>query len=191
MPAKFFCYVDESGQDMRGELFIVSVVISDHEADQLRQICEDIERDSHKGQRKWVKTAYERRLAYMQQVVSHPIFAGKLNFAIYRNSLDYSAMTVQTIGRALSAASETDYKATVFIDGLPRSLEQVVGVQLRQQGINAKKVRGVKKDENEALIRLADAVCGLVRGAFEGQPAMRALFEQGLRAGALRDLSLK
>lgn len=139
MPAKFFCYADESGQDTRGELFIVSVVISDREADQLRQICEDIERDSHKGQRKWVKTAFNRRLAYMQQVVSHPNFAGKLNFAIYRDSLDYSAMTVQTIVRALSATGETDYKATVFIDGLPRSLERFVGLQLRQQGISAKK----------------------------------------------------
>lgn len=191
MPAKFFCYVDESGQDTRGELFIVSVVVSDREADLLRQMCEDIERDSHKGQRKWIKTAYPRRLAYIQMVLSKPIFSGTLNFAVFRGTLDYPALTVQTIVRALIATGETDYKTTVFIDGLPRSMEQAVGVQLRQQGINAKKVRGVKKDENDALIRLADAVCGLVRSALEGQPAMRALFEQGIRAGALKNLSLK
>lgn len=191
MTRKFFCYVDESGQDTRGELFIVSVVINDREAAQLRETCEEIERLSRKGQRKWAKTTYDRRLAYIRQVLSKPIFVAKLDFAIYHDSLDYAAMTVQTIVRTLRATGETDYKATVFIDGLPRSMERVVGLQLRRQGINAGKVRGVKKDENDALIRLADAVCGFVRGATEGQPEMRSLFEQGLRAGVFTDLSVK
>jgi len=104
-------------------------------------------------------------------VLERPIFEGKSNFAVYRDAQDYPALTVQTIARALSATGETDYKVTVFIDGLPRSLERAVGLQLRRSGIRAKKVRGLK-DENDALIRLADAVCGLVRGATEEQPAM-------------------
>ncbi len=41
------------------------------------------------------------------------------------------------------------------------------------------------------LIRLADAVCGLVRGATEGQPAMRALLERGIQTGVLKDVSGK
>ncbi len=188
MARKLFCYVDESGQDTRGELFIVSVVVSEQEKEQFRQVCEDIERESHKGQRKWTKTTYDRRRDYIRRVLNTPIFIGKLNFAIYRDSLDYSALTVQTIVRTLAAIGAVDYKATVLIDGLPRPLEQAVGRQLRQQGVNAKKVRGVKRDENDALIRLADAVCGLVRGAVEGQPAMRAFVEQGLRVGVLREL---
>jgi len=190
MMHKFFCYVDETGQDTRGELFIVAVVIAGEERDQLCQVCEDIERDSRKGRRKWVKTRYNRRLAYIRQVLERPIFEGKLHFAVYRDAQDYSSLTVQTIARALSATGETDYKATIFIDGLPRSLERTVGLQLRRSGIRAKKVRGLK-DENDALIRLADAVCGLVRGATEEQPAMKALFEQGMRTGVLRDLSGK
>jgi len=63
-----------------------------------------------------------------------------------------------------------------------------VGLQLRRSGVRAKKVRGLK-DEADALIRLADAVCGFVRGATEGQPAMRVLFERGMQTGVLRDLS--
>ena len=31
MTQKFYCYVDETGQDTQGELFIVSVVIADQE----------------------------------------------------------------------------------------------------------------------------------------------------------------
>jgi hypothetical protein len=189
MIPKFSCYVDESGQDTRGDLFIVSVVITEREREQVCQICEDIERASRKGTRKWAKTTYERRLAYIQQVLSQPILVGKLNFAVYHDSVDYPALTVQTVAQALIATGATEYKATVFVDGLPRALEHMVGLQLRQQGINAKKVRGVKKDENIALIRLADAVCGFVRDAGEGQSAMRGLLEQGLRSGVLKDLS--
>ena len=163
------------------------VVVTDQDRNHLRQACEEIERDSRKGQRKWVKTKYDRRLTYIRQVVERPIFAGKLNFAIYRDAQDYSSLTVQTIVRVLSATSETDYKATVFIDGLPRSLERSVGLQLRRSRVRIKKVRGLK-DESDALIRLADAVCGLVRGAVQEQPAMRALFEQAKRTGVLEEL---
>ena len=187
---KLFCYVDETGQDTRGELFIVAVVIAGRGRNQFRQACEDIERDSRKGRRKWVKTTYSRRLAYIRQVLERAIFEGKLHFAVYRDMQDYSSSTVQTIARALSATGETDYKTTILIDGLPRSLERMVGLQLRRLGIRAKKVRGLK-DENDALIRLADAVCGLVRAATEGQPTMRALFERGIQTGVLRDWSGK
>ena len=74
MTQKFFCYVDETGQDTQGELFIVTVVTASQERNQLRQACEDIERDSRKGRRKWVKTTYSRRLAYIRQVLERPIF---------------------------------------------------------------------------------------------------------------------
>jgi hypothetical protein len=43
--------------------------------------------------------------------------------------------------------------------------------------------------KNDALIRLADAVCGFVRNAVEGQPSMRAWLEFGLQVGVLHDLS--
>jgi hypothetical protein len=98
-------------------------------------------------------------------------------------------LTTQAIAQALSATGETDYKATILIDGLARTQERLVGNQLRQLGVHTKKVRGVKKDENDALIRLADAVCGLVRAATEGQIAMRALLEQGIQIGVFRNLS--
>lgn len=190
MTQKLFCYVDETGQDTHGELFIVAVVVTAQERDQLRQTREVIEGDSRKGRRRWVRTAYSRRLAYIQRVLETPIFQGKLHFAVYRDTQDYSSLTVQTIARALSTVGQADYNATVLIDGLPRSLERLLGLQLRRSGIQAKKVRGLN-DQADALIRLADAVCGLIRGAAKGQPAMLALFEWGIQAGVLRDLSEK
>ena len=84
-----------------------------------------------------------------------------------------------------------NYEATVLIDALPRSLERAVGLRLRRSGIPAKKVRGVKKDENDALVRLADAVCGFVRTALEQRSSMRPLLEQSLNLGVLKDGSQK
>ncbi len=191
MPRKFFCYVDESGQDTQGELFIVSVVVADEEVSLLRRLCEAIEEDAGKGRRKWAKTNPLRRRAYIEKVISSSAFEGKLNFAAYRDSLDYTTLTVRTIAEALKARGERDYRATVFIDGLSRSLEQAVGLRLRRLGIPAKKVRGVRKEENDTLIRLADAVCGFVRDAMEGQPEMHALLERGLKNGVLVNLSQK
>jgi hypothetical protein len=88
MTRKFFCYVDESGQDTQGKLFIVSVVIAEQELDQLRAICTKIEQTSGKGERKWIKTSISRRRAYIEGLDREPIFNGKLNFAVYRNTRD-------------------------------------------------------------------------------------------------------
>lgn len=189
MPQKFFCYVDESGQDTQGKLFIVSIVVATWERDQLIQVCETIEQKTSKGRVKWIKTSYSQRLAYIQNIVSTPIFQRKLNFGVYHNTRDYSTLTTQAIAQALNATGETDYKATILIDGLPRTQERLVGNQLHHLGVHTKKVRGVKKDENDALIRLADAVCGLVRAATEGQAAMQTLLEKGIRLEVFRKLS--
>ena len=154
----------------------------------MRDVCAEVEQDSRKGKRKWSKTNFARRIAYIERIVSNPAFKGKLDFAVYRNSLDYTTLTVRTITRALKLKRETDYRATVFIDGLARALEQTVGLNLRRSGIPAKKVRGIKKDETSELIRLADAVCGFVRDAMEGQREIRALFERGIQNGVLVNL---
>ena len=57
MPAKRYFYVDESGQDTKGQFFIVAIVISEQDADDLRMACLEIERLSRKGTRKWIARA--------------------------------------------------------------------------------------------------------------------------------------
>lgn len=142
MTLKLFCYVDETGQDTRGELFIVSVVVSAQEREELRRVCETVEQATGKNRLKWTESDPRRRLDYMRRVLERPIFQGKLNFAVYHDSRDYSALTIKTVTEALSQLGTTDYEATVLIDALPRTLERAVGLQLRRSGIRAKKVRG-------------------------------------------------
>jgi hypothetical protein len=52
-------------------------------------------------------------------------------------------------------------------------------------------MRGIRRDENDALIRLADALCGFVRAVYENQPDMQQLFQQAIRAKTMRDVSPK
>jgi hypothetical protein len=188
MTEKIYCYVDETGQDTEGDLFIVSVVVSGVERDQVRELCEKIEMETRKGQVKWIKADFKRKVEYVRRILQEPIFNGKLNFAVYRNRRDYLALTVLTVARTIVAVGQKDYKATVLVDGLPRSQEKWIGSELRHLYIRIRKVRGMRRDENDALIRLADAICGFVRAALEGQEAMRELFEQGKRNGLLKEV---
>lgn len=84
-----FCYVNETGQDTQGRLFIVAVVVTESERDDLRQQCGAIELESGKGQRKWVKSKQARRLAYIRQVLDIPVLHGKLCFLASYDHVDY------------------------------------------------------------------------------------------------------
>lgn len=190
MTHKLFCYVDETGQDTQGRLFVVAVVVTDSEREMLRQQCSAIEAQSGKGQRKWVKSKYDRRLAYVQQILKIPALHGRLCFSASYDHANYLEATVQAVAGSLRLVESAEYQATVLIDGLPRSEEREVGLQLRRLGVPVKKVRGAQ-DDTDVLIRLADAVCGFVRAALEGQPDMRSLLDEQLRLGVVREVSGK
>ncbi|MFO7631353.1 MAG: DUF3800 domain-containing protein [Caldilinea sp.] len=183
MSQKLCCYVDESGQDTNGEFFIVAIVVVGGDRERLRQRCIDIEAQARKGVRKWAKSNRERRLAYIQSVLGDAELRGRLHFAFYRFTQDYLAATVQTISLALHRVTVgEEYKATVLIDGLSRADERKVGLLLRCSGMSVQKVRGID-DESEPLIRLADAICGFTRSAFEEDAAMHALFVDAVDRG--------
>jgi hypothetical protein len=187
MPHKIYCYVDESGQDTRGDLFVVALVVVAEDKERLTETLEMIERETGKGRVKWHKTLYERRLAYIQRVLTEPTVQGKCNFMMRFQSRDYFQVTVQAIMEALKAQPADDYQATVLIDALPASQAVVVGNLLRKAGVPVKKVRGIR-DEADAVVRLADALCGFVRAAYEEQPEMLWLFEKAVRQGVIRNL---
>ncbi len=70
------------------------------------------------------------------------------------------------------------------MDGLSASGISEFSRTLRDLHIQTRKVRGVRKDENNVLIRLADSLCGLVRDAHEQTPwaedAVRSLKSAGI-----------
>lgn len=189
MPAKLYCFVDETGQDTEGRLFIVGVVITERDVETSRELCEAIERESGKGKSAWVRTNYTRKLEYIGRVLRTPLFRGRLFVASYPATREYHTKTVQAISRAVAAFDPNNPEVRVLIDALPKALERPTALDLRRAGLKVDKVRGPAREETEPLIRLADALCGLARGAYEGQENLQELLDWALRAGVVRDVS--
>jgi len=171
---KLYCYVDETGQDTKGRLFIVVAVVVAAERDKLNQYLEEAERTSGIGKRKWVraKSVTTSRDQYLESIstadLQHKIFYGR-----YTNpgTGAYEYLTVLAIAQAVTMYREkhqvsSDYKVSITLDGLKGSEGQRVGRELRELGVKSRKIRGAR-DESEPFSRLADRIAGLVRDAEE------------------------
>lgn len=178
---KLYCYVDEAGQHTEGRLFVVSVAIIDSlaERDRIGTLLEAIEAVSHKRKQKWRTSRHTERFAYMTAIITNENFKGLLHYQVHFNSRDYVEMTVRTTAGAMRKVAAGGYKATVLVDGLPDSQRHAFGIALRQRGIQTKKVHGVD-DRKEAFIRLADALCGFIVDAYEGNALYSDLLQRGL-----------
>ncbi len=181
-----YCYVDETGQDTKGNLFIVAVVVVGEERDELLAQCEHFEKISGKGKFKWGKAKENRRLDYFQAVVSDLRFQGILRYSIFRGTTDYHIATIEGIAKALQWNEPQHYATFVYVDGLAQTKCREYTRRLRRLGVPVRKVRGIRKDEHNALIRLADAVAGFVRDAIESRNGdVKALFERAEQEGFL------
>lgn len=165
---KLYCYVDETGQDTEGELFIVSVVVTKKDREEIIQSLEKLERETGKGKTKWIRTKNEFKAAYLERILNSKMFKNKIYYSLSKETKSYKEVTLITVASAITAAKDQeDYQALVFIDGLSKSEIPRVGSSLRKIGIHTEKVRGIK-DENNAIIRLADAISGLIREQYRG-----------------------
>jgi len=181
---KLYCYVDESGQDTEGRLFLVAVVVLAHEQEAFREKLEAIEKRSRKGGRKWFHTNTERRLAYLREIIESKLFTGGVFYSHYMDSKAYFDLTVLTTAKAIVTKAREPYETTVFVDGLNRSERQRFAAGLRRLNIKIRKVRGVR-DESEVFIRLADAMAGFVRDCLEGSPIMKDLYRRAEKEGLI------
>jgi hypothetical protein len=178
MPSKIFCYVDESGQDTMGELFVVSVVITAETRDILSRKLEEVEARSKKGKRKWTKTRIQQRIAYIEEILLIDELKGCLRYSVYHHTTEYMMRTVLATAQAITTYVDGDYKATVFVDGLPHSRTKWFGAELRRLYVRTEKVRGVRDEESEPLMRLADALAGFVRAALTDDGEFLALLKR-------------
>ncbi len=162
---KIYCYVDETGQDTKGELFIVSIIISQNDQDELRKTLETIELKSKKGKRKWVNTKAEQKIAYIKNIINITELQSKFCFMEFTNTKDYFHSLVYATSQAIKNVAIDRYRVRVFVDGLPKSQVKRFGSGLRRNSVRVEKVRGVRKEEADSIMRLADAICGFAREA--------------------------
>ncbi len=183
---KIYCYVDESGQDIQSQNFIVAVVVLLGEQVELLKWCEDREQDTGKGKLKWGTAKEDLRLKYLHVIFSDRRFHQALRYVINRKPVHPDVATIESIARAIEWQAPPDYEALIYVDALAKTKCREYTMKLRQRGIKQKKVRGVRKDENNALVRLADAVAGFVRDIEEGRVGRaKILFEKAKQAGFL------
>lgn len=181
---KIYCYADETGQDTKGQIFLVSVIVGDKERDELRAIVERIEEETGKRHLKWQKTSHVVRVAYLRRLIQEDILKGKVCFSVYRQTQAYVDLTILTVAKSILRKAKDDYKASIFVDGLDRVEVRKFATGLRKLHIHTRKVRGVR-DESEALIRLADAFCGFLRDHVEGRAYTKDLYTEASRKGIL------
>ena len=185
---KIYCHVDESGQDTEGKFFVVAVVITDTDRDESEKQLEGIEKTSGKGKVKWQEAKRKDKREYIRSVLQSKNFDGRLYYSVFYNTKEYVTCTVVTIAHAILAHIIGEYKATVLIDGLPKPMINTIATRLRQLEIKTEKVRPVRKEEADALLRLADAVAGFTRAAISDEPDLLPLIEKAKAKGTLREL---
>lgn len=138
------CYVDETGQDTKGNIFIVSVIVSAESQEEMAEFIKQIEKRSGKSQFKWGRSVLKQRLEFISKIFNQGKAKLTVYYSIYKDTLEFKNSTVLTIAKSINALE--DYKEhtfNIYVDGLS------------------------KKDENNPMIRLADSVCGFVRDVIE------------------------
>ena len=167
---KLYCYVDETGQETVGAIFIVSIVVIDKEKDQLLKLCEQLETLSGKHKDKWGATKHDRRMRYLRHIFADDRFKGKLRYSLFRHTREYDASSVEAIAKAvLWDKPVKSYTSIIYVDGLSKTKRRDYAVALRRFGIPIRKVMGVAKDESNAFTRLADSIAGFVGDASIGR----------------------
>jgi len=166
---KLYAYVDESGQDTKGFVFVVSILILENELESVCEELEKIEMESGKKNMKWNKSRHNFRKSYIEGILKTKSLRGKMFFEIFSDTKKYIELTSFATAKAiLRKSSNADYKVTIFVDGFKKKEVEIFSRGLRDLNIRTRKIRGVKKDENNAFIRLVDAMCGLVRDNEDG-----------------------
>lgn len=181
-----YCFVDESGQDTAGAFFVVSVVVTDNEHRRLTSALEKLEKQSKKGTAKWHKAHHRYRRAYITGLVDQPLARNTLFAVVFREGTDYQAKTAAATAHVLRRKRAT--RAVVYVDGLRRSEWPGFKRGLRSSVRQRVTVRGVRREENSALIRLADAICGLVRDAHEQQGWATTMIRRLEKSAILKQL---
>ncbi|OGY37333.1 MAG: hypothetical protein A3E36_03415 [Candidatus Andersenbacteria bacterium RIFCSPHIGHO2_12_FULL_45_11b] len=184
--ATVFEYIDESGQDTLGYLFVVSVVIADERRDALLELIERIEIDSKKRNRKWHGSDPKYRAEYLESISRCAELEKKIFIKKFSNRNDYTVMTAQTAGEAL--LTQRADKAVIYVDGLRESQKSSFKRSLKPSLRISAKIRGVRKDENNAFIRLADAICGVVRDSEDGNRWAKKLVRRLIKRSILMEL---
>jgi len=162
---KLYCYVDETGQDVKSEFFIVVAVVNDQDQNLLRDSLYKIESLTKIGKRKWHKSVIDNRKNYLNLLIKESICAGDVYFGHYNKPIPYFLPMLETLEKAILGKAKESYKAIVYVDGIDIKKANELTNALRVRKIKLELVKS-RRDESEPLIRLADRWAGCIRASF-------------------------
>lgn len=185
---KLYCYVDETGQDTEGKLFLVSIIIPEKEdKDKIEKEHLKIEKESGKGLLKWKKTHPKIRERYLKRILEIKELQNSVFYASYQNRKDYIPLTESAITKAILQKAKGDYRTTIYIHGFNPAEEKKVIKELKRFKIKYRKVKGMRESASP-LIRLADAIVGFIRDYQEGKKYAKDLFEEFQKRGMIQQV---
>lgn len=166
---KLYCFVDETGQDTKGALFLVAVVLKEIDGlVALEKRLQEIEQKTGKKQLKWKKTNNQIKELYLEELIQVKSLQNSIYYSQYQASKEYSKLTSLTIAKAILARQKENYSVIVIIDGLNDREREIVRQELKKLKIKYRKIRGMK-DEQNIFLRLANAMAGFLRDNTEKQ----------------------
>lgn len=107
-------------------------------------------------------------------VVRNRINAPKPEAPTYLNTLDRIRAFFED---STLSKEKNKYTAMIIIDGLKKQEMEQVRIELKKLKINYHKIRGMK-DEQDAVLRLADSIAGFLRDHTEDQVYTKSIFNK-------------
>ena len=184
---KLYCYVDETGQDMATEFFVVVSVVNDKDQNLLRIKLRQIEAIAKIGQRKWHKADIEKRKQFLKLVIKDGIGNGEIYYGRYPKPLPYFLPMLDVLEKAIRDKAEEKYRAIVYVDGIDKKKAAELTNALRVRGVKLEFVRSAR-DESEPLIRLADRWAGCIRASFLNKSEEKEIFQKAQEKRYLRSI---
>ena len=165
--------------------YAVAVVVTARDHQELALRCEEYEKSSGKGNTKWRKTSYKARVAYLQSVCNDIALTGCLRVVIFSDvKQQFDSATQRGIATAILWQAPSTYTAYVYVDALAKSKRMEYRHGLKIAGVQMGGVKGIARDESNALIRLADALAGATRDALHDQHIeIEAVFTHAKKRG--------
>ena len=174
---KFYCYVDETGQDTAGRFFLVSVVLTDFiKRDVLEKQLEEIEIRTGKNKKKWTKEEVDIRTRYIKEIAKIKDLQFSIYYSVYSCTKEYIHLTSLSIAKAVLSKNMDGYTVTVIIDGLTKKDTEKIRSDLKRLKVKYDTICGMK-DEQSAFLRLADCMAGFLRDYIEKKLYADELFK--------------
>jgi len=165
---KLYCYVDESGQDVKSEFFVVAAIVSGQEQERLRNRLLQVEKMTKSGGKKWRKLRSENRVKHLNIILDQKIGKSDVCFGCFKKPIPYSFPIIEVVEKAIKRRAKGRYNAIVYIDGIDRKKAAELTNALRMRGVSLRFIKS-RRDESEPLIRLADMWAGCIRGVLLGK----------------------